>query len=228
MAWKRSGVRIPYAPPHAQGSNPCHLGWFRFGPCFCLGPRLGRWRWSGDRGAFRRAVVLDAELVVFVDVDLGEEGLVAEASVGVVAAFVEHRRRWRNASSLPLSKASTMASSSRRWVSIPMGQCRPPGTRPTASMRPPEARPHRRRRARGRSDGSFTRRAGLERTIDFRHEGNVTSNCSATELTAGGVSVPPARARRKLWVGLTVLLLMRATGAGRARVRRPTKGFHLV
>ncbi len=29
-------------------------------------------------------VVLDAEFVVFVDVDLGEEGLVAQASVGVV------------------------------------------------------------------------------------------------------------------------------------------------
>ncbi|MDK9295044.1 hypothetical protein FAM19031_001144 [Propionibacterium freudenreichii] len=38
---------------------------------------------------FEGSVVVDAELVVFVDVDLGEEGLVAEASVGVVAAFVD-------------------------------------------------------------------------------------------------------------------------------------------
>lgn len=32
---------------------------------------------------FEGSVVLDAELVVFVDVDLDEEGLVAKASVGV-------------------------------------------------------------------------------------------------------------------------------------------------
>lgn len=32
---------------------------------------------------FERSVVLDAELVVFVDVDLDEEGLVAKASVDV-------------------------------------------------------------------------------------------------------------------------------------------------
>ncbi len=38
---------------------------------------------------FEGSVVLDAELVVLVDVDLGEEGLVAEASVGVVAACVD-------------------------------------------------------------------------------------------------------------------------------------------
>ncbi|WP_170931308.1 hypothetical protein [Aeromicrobium sp. PE09-221] len=35
------------------------------------------------------ALVLDAELVVFFDVDLGEEGLVAQAPVGVVAAGVD-------------------------------------------------------------------------------------------------------------------------------------------
>src|SRR5699024_1599816 len=34
-------------------------------------------------------VVLDAEPVVFVDVDLGEEGLVAQASVGVVEPLVD-------------------------------------------------------------------------------------------------------------------------------------------
>lgn len=36
-----------------------------------------------------RSAVLDAELVVFVDEDLGEEGLVAEASVGIVAVGVD-------------------------------------------------------------------------------------------------------------------------------------------
>ncbi|WP_244223214.1 hypothetical protein [Brevibacterium aurantiacum] len=36
-----------------------------------------------------RALVLDAEFVVFLDVDLGEEGLVAQATVGVVAAGVD-------------------------------------------------------------------------------------------------------------------------------------------
>ena len=35
------------------------------------------------------SVVLDAQFVVFVDEDLGEEGLVAEPSVGVVAAGVD-------------------------------------------------------------------------------------------------------------------------------------------
>ncbi|MGO3041234.1 hypothetical protein [Ancrocorticia populi] len=35
------------------------------------------------------ALVLDSELVVFLDVDLGEEGLVAQAAVGVVAAGVD-------------------------------------------------------------------------------------------------------------------------------------------
>ncbi|MDO5500307.1 MAG: hypothetical protein Q4F67_11590, partial [Propionibacteriaceae bacterium] len=34
-------------------------------------------------------VVLDAEPVVFVDVDLGDEGLVAQAPIGVVAPVVD-------------------------------------------------------------------------------------------------------------------------------------------
>ena len=38
---------------------------------------------------FEGPVVLDAQLVVLVDVDLGEEGLVAQASVGVVAPLVD-------------------------------------------------------------------------------------------------------------------------------------------
>ncbi|MFV0428826.1 MAG: hypothetical protein ACK5KO_05315 [Arachnia sp.] len=43
----------------------------------------------GGEQHFVGALVLDAEFVVFLDVDLGKERLVAQAAVGVVAAGVD-------------------------------------------------------------------------------------------------------------------------------------------
>lgn len=54
-----------------------------------MGPSEGVGVDLGVEEHFEGAVVLDAELVVFVDVDLGEEGLVAQAAAGVVAAGVD-------------------------------------------------------------------------------------------------------------------------------------------
>lgn len=62
-----------------------------FGPGFVavVGPSEGVGVDLGVEEYFEGAVVLDAELVAFVDVDLGEEGLVVQASVGVVAVGVD-------------------------------------------------------------------------------------------------------------------------------------------
>ncbi|WP_199539590.1 hypothetical protein [Cutibacterium namnetense] len=65
------------------------LDGFGSGLVTVLGPGEGVGVDLGVEEHFEGSVVLDAELVVFVNVDLGEEGLVAEASVGVVAAFVD-------------------------------------------------------------------------------------------------------------------------------------------
>ncbi|WP_232004584.1 hypothetical protein [Propionibacterium freudenreichii] len=65
------------------------LDGFGSGLVAVLGPGEGVGVDLGVEEHFEGSVVLDAELVVFVDVDLGEEGLVAEASVCVVAAFVD-------------------------------------------------------------------------------------------------------------------------------------------
>lgn len=176
------GFESPMLHPTHKARILAILDGFGSGLVAVLGPGEGVGVDLGIEEHFEGAVVLDAELVVFVDVDLDEEGLVAEASVGVVAAFVDIGADGGTPARCRSRRPPVVGGGCR----IPMGQCRPPGTRPTASIRPPEVRPHRRRRACARSDGSFTRRTGLGRTIDFRHEGNVTSNCSATELTAAG------------------------------------------
>ena len=53
------------------------------GPGECVGVDLG------VEQHLEGPVVLDAQLIVLLDVDLGEEGLVAQASVGVVASAVD-------------------------------------------------------------------------------------------------------------------------------------------
>lgn len=87
---KRSGVRFPLAPLHAQGSNLRHHWRFRFEPYCRLEPRdEGIGVGLGVEEHSEGAIVLDSELLVFVNVDLSEECLVAEGSAGVVAARVD-------------------------------------------------------------------------------------------------------------------------------------------
>ena len=86
---RRSGVRIPLAPPQTQGSNLAIVDGFGSGFVAVVGPSEGVGVDLGVEEHFEGVVVLDAELVVFVDVDLGEEGLVAQAAAGVVAAGVD-------------------------------------------------------------------------------------------------------------------------------------------
>ena len=81
---------FPLAPLHAQGSNLCHHWRFRFGPCCRLEPSdegIGVGPWVEEH--LEGFVVLDSELIVFVNADPSEERLAAEAPVGVIAACVD-------------------------------------------------------------------------------------------------------------------------------------------
>ena len=81
------GFESPMLHPTHKARTLAILDGFGSGLVTVLGPGEGVGVDLGVEEHFEGSVVLDAELVVFVNVDLGEEGLVAEASIGSLTRF---------------------------------------------------------------------------------------------------------------------------------------------